>query len=85
MYQFEDEVILFLDSEEFKTGELQDFIERNDLILGVFDEGVTSVYRKGEDITIPFILELEDVLDSGITLCSRYLGSSDTIKSLGLD
>lgn len=85
MYQFEDEVILFLAREEFKTGELQDFIERNDLIIGNFNEGVTSIYIKGEDITIPFIIELEDVLDSRITMCSRFLGSSDTIKSLGLD
>lgn len=85
MYRFEDVVTLFLDRDEFKSGKLQEFIERTDLIIGNFNEGVASIYMKGEDITISFILELEDILDNTITICSRFLGSSDTIKSLGLD
>lgn len=84
MYQFEDVVTLFLDRDEFKTGELQEFIERNDLIISNFNEGVASIYMKGEDITISFILELESILNNTITICSRYFGSSETIKSLGL-
>lgn len=85
MYQFEDEVILFLDIKEFELEEFQDFKERNNLTIGSFNnEDVTSIYIKGEDITISFILELEDILDSRITIGSRFFGSSDTIKSLGL-
>ena len=87
MYQFEDEIILFLDMKELESEEFQDFKERNNLTVNDLDrfEETASIYVDKDKITIPFILELEDVLDSRITMCSRFLGSSDTIKSLGLN
>lgn len=98
-YEFEDLVILFLSFEEATksydgctltfTDSMSDFIEEYNLRHSSrsldFGERIISIYVKGKDITVDFILELEDVLDSPITLTNRYIGSSETMHSLGLD
>ena len=74
MYKFEEYVVLFLDIKEFKVGKVnEDFIKRNNLIVGDLNEGIVTIYIKGEEITIPFILELEDILDSRITRRKRII------------
>ena len=87
MYEFEKEVILFLTIEELESQSFDEFRNENDLKINGLDisEGTASIYVDKDKITIPFILELEDVLDSRTTLSSSFLGSSETIRSLGLD
>lgn len=83
--EFELDTILFLDFKELEF--VKQFMDNYDLAIGSTDteECIYSVYIDPVKITIEFILELEDALDSRITLCNRYLGSSDTIRSIGLD
>ena len=83
--EFELDTILFLDFKELEL--VEQFMENYDLAIGSTDTGesIYSVYIDPVKITIEFILELEEALDSRITLCHRYLGSADTIQSLGLN
>lgn len=83
---FEDKVNLFVSVEELNSTEVKEFMQRNKIPINLdIDEGIVSIYLNGADITISFILELEDVLNSRITLCSRYIGSSKIIESIGLN
>ena len=84
--EFEKRVTLFLDIEELTTKVKEFLIER-----GIFfreedmSEDVLSIYLTGRYIRISDLLGLEDVLDKRLTICSRYIGSAETIRSLGLD
>lgn len=84
--KFEEKVTLFLDAKEITT-EVKRFLERYSIYITKSNknEGIISFYLTGRYIGLDFILELEDVLNRRITLCSRYIGSAETIKSLGLD
>lgn len=81
--EFEKEITLLLDFHEYDKVES---LLKSKTIIGESrcDEGV-SVYLYGNEIDINFILELEDILDGRITLCSRYLGSARHISESGLD
>lgn len=82
--EFEEKVTLFLDKFEFNG-----YKRRKDLILDVIDNDsdseIVKIHLAGRNITIGDILELEDILDGRITVCSKYIGSAETIRSLGLD
>ena len=84
--EFENEVVLFLDLKEYHLEPMQNFINKHSLksIDIDKDEKIVSVTVLGKNIDVSFILDLEDILDARITLCSRYMGSAKTIKSLGL-
>lgn len=89
MHGFENEIILFLDDKEYENDQMVDFLSlHKDMVInGRKDksEGVVSVDLRGRLVTIEHILELEDILDASIVITSGFLGSSDTIRSLGLD
>ena len=84
--EFENRVVLFLDLKEYYLETIQSFINKHSLKSTDIDkdEKIVSVTVPGKYINVLFILDLEDILDARITLCSRYMGSAKTIKSLGL-
>lgn len=84
--EFENEVVLFLDLKEYYLERMQNFINEHSLgsIAVDEDEKIVSATVLGKNIDVSFILDLEYILDARITLCSRYMGSSATISSLGL-
>ena len=83
---FDNKVTLFLDIEELTT-QVKDFLIERGIFFSEEDmnEDVLSIYLVGRYITISDLLGLEDVLDSRLIICSRYIGSVKTIRSLGLD
>lgn len=89
MYGFENEIILFLDDKEYESYQMFDWLQSNkNMVINERkdkSEGGVSVNLKGGLVTIEHVLELEDILDASIVVTSRFLGSSDTIRSLGLD
>lgn len=89
MYEFENEIILFLDDKEYENDQMVDFLSLNrHMVINTRkdkSEGGVSVDLRGNLVTISHILELEDILDASIVVTGRFLGSSDTIRSLGLD
>lgn len=84
--EFEKKVTLFLATEELTT-EVKQFLRSYniDMIELNKTEGIVSIQMIGRYIRLSFIFELEDALDKRITICTRYIGSAETIKSLGLD
>ena len=80
-----DKIDLYIDIFEYETEEFRDFMKRRNLKPGIFDEDLLTIYLDKEDLDIEFIFELEDVLDKRIIVSSIYLGSAETIQSLGLD
>lgn len=86
-YTDEDTITLYISNNELllNAEEIEEFLKVNKPINSYDSEGVASFSFKGKDITIDFLIEIEDVLDERLIFCSRYLGSVETIKSLGLD
>ena len=84
--KFEERVILFLDIEELTT-QMKEFLVERGIFFSEEDmnEDVLSIYLAGKYIRISDLLDLEDVLDKRLTICSRFIGSAETIRSLGLD
>lgn len=84
---FENGATLFLSLEECKLQDLKEFRKRYNIKIKSVNksEGIAIAHIDASIVTIPFLLELEDALDSRIVLSSRFLGSSKAIKSLGLD
>lgn len=86
MMEFEEKVILFLNRDEASRIGFKEYMKRKNLSLDVIDSSeIDQIHLVGRYITLSDILELEDILDSRITVCSRYIGSAETIRSLGLD
>ncbi|WP_195972430.1 hypothetical protein [Clostridium thermobutyricum] len=85
--KFEKRITLFLDEEEYKNECLKKWLKENfNNIKEDIDssERLVSIRLDGNDLALDILLELEDILNSPITVCTRYLGSSNTIKSIGL-
>ena len=83
---FEKKVSLYLDENEVTKEVTQFLLNYNiDIKHEKADEGIISIGLIGRYIDLGFIFELEDTLDKRITLCNRYFGSAETIRSLGLD
>ena len=82
-----DKIDLYIDIFEYETEGFRDFMKRRNLKPDIFDEDedLLTIYLNKEDLDIEFIFELEDVLDKRIIVSSIYLGSVETIQSLGLD
>ena len=82
-----DKIDLYIDIFEYETEGFRDFMKRRNLKPDIFDEDedLLTIYLNKEDIDIECIFELEDVLDKRIIVSSIYLGSVETIQSLGLD
>lgn len=89
MHGFENEIILFLDDKEYENDQMADFLSlHKDMVINERkdkSEGGVSIDLKGRLVTIEHVLELEDILDASIVVTARFLGSSDTIRRLGLD
>ena len=86
---FENEYTLFFTYEEFDTLACKHFIAiyRQAIKCISFDknEEIVSAYIKGEIIDQKFLINLMEAVDLPITITDRYAGSSDTIRTLGLD
>lgn len=84
---FDDKVILYLDRGECACLEFQNYMKENNLKLDVIDSSkdIAQIHLAGKYISIRDVLELEEILDSRIVVCSRYIGTVETIRSLGLD
>lgn len=86
---FENEYTLFFTYEEFDTLACKHFITiYSQAIISIsFDknEEIISVYIKGEIIDQEFLIDLMEAVDLPVTITDRYAGSSDTIRTLGLD
>ena len=86
---FENEYTLFFTYEEFDTLACKHFIAiyRQAITCISFDkdEEIVSVYIKGEIIDQEFLIDLMEAVDSPLIVTDRYCGSTETIKSLGLD
>ena len=86
---FEDEYTLFFTYEEFDTLACKHFITiySQAMTYTSFDKGeeIVSVYVKGEIIDQEFLIDLMEAVDLPITITDRYAGSTETIRSLGLD
>ena len=85
--EFDNKVILFLDVAEASKFEFKIYMKERGLEFDVINrnENIAQIHLVGKYINIEDILELEDVLDKRLTICSKYIGSAETIRSLGLD
>lgn len=86
MYDFDEVITLFISDEELNNKELKEFFKRRKITIDEkkLNEGVLEICVIGGIIDINFILELEYILDKTISLTYRYMGSAETVKSLGL-
>ena len=86
---FEGEYIIFFDYDEFDTLACNNFMRLYEIpIIKVEfdeDEKTVSVIIGNETIDQEFFIDLMEAVDSPITITDKYAGSSDTIRSLGLD
>lgn len=86
---FENEYVIFFDYDEYDTLACNNFMRLYDMaIIKVEfdkDEKTVSVIIGNEVIDQEFFIDLMEAVDSPITITDRYAGSSETIKSLGLD
>ena len=86
---FENEYIIFFDYEEFDTLACNNFMRLYDIaIIKVEydeDEKTVSVIIGNEIINQEFFIDLMETVDSPLIVTDRYCGSTETIKSLGLD
>ena len=86
---FDGEYIIFFDYNEFDTLACKHFMNfyTTDIIEVEFDEGekTVSVIINNEVINQEFLIDLMEAVDSPLIITDRYVGSSDTIRSLGLD
>ena len=86
---FEDEYIIFFDYNEFDTLACNNFMRLYDIaIIKVEydeDEKTVSVIIGNETIDQEFFIDLMEAVDSPLIVTDRYCGSTETIKSLGLD
>lgn len=82
--KFKNKVTLFVSKEESESDKFRNYIKENRFI---FDDinNITQIDLIGRYLTLTDILELENVLNSRITVCSKYIGSTKTIRDLGLD
>ena len=86
---FEDKYIIFFDYDEFDTLACNNFMSLYDMaIIKVEfdeDEKTVSVIIGNEVIDQEFFIDLMEAVDSPLIATDRYCGSTETIKSLGLD
>ena len=86
---FEDEYIIFFYFYEFDRFACINFMRLYDIaIIKVEydeDERTVSVIIGNEIINQEFIIDLMEAVDSPLIVTDRYCGSTETIKSLGLD
>ena len=86
---FDNEYIIFFDYDEFGTLAYNNFMRLYDIaIIKVEydeDEKTVSVIIDNEIINQEFFIDLMEAVDSPLIVTDRYSGSTETIKSLGLD
>ena len=86
---FENEYIIFFDYDEFDTLDCNNFMRLYEIpIIKVEydeDEKTVSVIIGNEIINQEFFIDLMEVVDSPLIVTDKYCGSTETIKSLGLD
>ena len=86
---FKDEYIIFFNYDEFDTLACNNFMRLYDMaIIKVEYDGygkTVSVIIGNEIINQEFFIDLMEVVGSPLIVTDRYCGSTETIKSLGLD
>lgn len=86
---FENEYLIFFDYDEFDTLACNKFMRLYDIkiIKAEFDkdEKIVSLIIGNEVIDQEFFIDLMEAVDSPLIITDRYCGSTETIKSLGLD
>ena len=86
---FENEYIIFFDYEEFATFARNNFMRLYDIppiqVEHPQDEKTVSEIIGNETIDQEFFIDLMEAVDSPLIVTDRYCGSTETIKSLGLD
>ena len=86
---FDNEYIIFFDYNELGTLAYNNFMRLYDMaIIKVEydeDEKTVSVIIGNEIINQEFFIDLMEAVDSPLIVTDRYCGSTETIKSLGLD
>ena len=86
---FENEYMIFFNYDEFDTLACNNFMRLYDMaIIKVEYDGngkTVSVIIGNEIIDQEFFIDLMEAVDSPLIVTDRYCGSTETIKSLGLD